>query len=92
MAFITKEDALIIARKLGAKVDPRPKRHDLARVFEKGILIASFGIRRGSKKDLGHDHIPGALYIRPHEARDLADCTKLREWWIASLKNKGFIV
>jgi len=92
MANLTKEHALKIAKKLGASVTGRAgKAHDLALVYHQGKLIAHFGIRRGSRKDLGHDHIPAQLYLRAGEARDLARCPLSRQDWLAILAEKGLL-
>jgi hypothetical protein len=92
MAVITKELALKIAAKLKADIDERPTRpHDLAKVYHEGRLIAVFGIRRGSKKELGHDHIPRDLHIRPNQARLLGQCPWSKDDWIAALQERGLI-
>ena len=92
MPIITKELALSIAKKLKADVKKRPKKaHDMAFVYHEGKLVASFGIRRGSRKDLGHDHVSGQLYVRPREARLLGECPLLREDWIAIMAEKGML-
>jgi hypothetical protein len=91
MPLITKEHARKIARKLGAQIDRSGKAHDLACVYHNGRLVATFGIRRGSKKDLGHGHIPGDLHLRPHDALRLANCPLSREAWIAMLTAQGWI-
>ena len=92
MAQITKQHALAIARKLKATKSEKSSRiHDLMDVCEQGILLASFGIRRGSKKDLGHDHIPSDLHIGPRDARRLAQCPLSRDGWLSILKDKGLL-
>ena len=92
MAKITKEHAEKIAKKLGAQMDQRKGRpHELAKVYHNGKLVTSFGIRRGSKKDAGHDHIPGSLYTTPSQARLLSDCPWSKGDWLAHLDNKGYI-
>jgi len=92
MAVITKELALKIAKKLGARIDEgHTKAHDLALVYHEDRLIAHFGIRRGSSKDLPHDHIPSALYIRTREARLLGQCPLSRDEWIKILTRKNLI-
>jgi len=88
--IITREHALKIASKLGAEVEARGK-HDMAYVRHEGKLIASFGIRRCSQKDKGHDYISKALSIGPHDARLLAQCPLLREDWINILKDKRLL-
>ena len=92
MAIITKELALRIVRKLKAKIQPRPSRpHDLACVFEGDKLVATFGLRHGSNKNLGHDHIPDDLHIRPRDAKLLGQCPLSRDEWMGILAKKGFV-
>lgn len=56
MSILNKQDAMKIAKKLEAEIDTSPRAHDIAVIFEDGVEVVSFGLRRG-KKDLGHDHI-----------------------------------
>ena len=92
MARIDKSLAVGIARKLKARINSRSgKAHDLALVYHKDKLVASFGIRRGSKRSLGHDHVPGQIHVTPREARLLGQCPMSREEWIGKLREKGFI-
>lgn len=92
MPIITKELAQNIVKKLKARVQKRPGRpHDLACVFEDDRLIAQFGLRRGSKKNLGHDHIPDQIFVLPREAKLLGQCPLTRDEWIEILANKGLI-
>ena len=92
MAVITKELALEIAKKLKATILERKKKpHDIAQVYHKGQLVASFGIRRGSRKNLGHDFIPAQIHVGPHHARLLGQCPMSREEWINQLAEKGLI-
>jgi hypothetical protein len=90
MAFITREHALIIARKLKATVRKSPT-HERAEVYEGGKLIAHFGIRRGSRKDIGHDHIPSEIYTSPHNTLLLGRCPWKREDWIRNMSEKGML-
>ncbi|MDB5391240.1 MAG: hypothetical protein JWM11_6886 [Planctomycetaceae bacterium] len=56
---ITKELAVKIVKKLGGiNAGAKGAAHDLIEVWQNGVLISSFGIRHGSSKDSGHDHIP----------------------------------
>ena len=71
--IITKELALKIAKKLKATV-VEEKAHAYAEIFHGEILIARFGIRRGSEKDKGHDHVQKDLHVNGHQARLLAAC------------------
>ncbi len=89
MANITKELALQIARKLKAQIVRRKGPHDIALVHHNGRLVAHFGIRRGYRKDSGHDHIPQQIFLRPREARLLGQCPLSREGWIKILSEKN---
>lgn len=92
MAIITKELALKIAKKLQAEVKVRKgSPHDMATIYHEGRLIALFGIRRGSRKDLGHDHVPRNIYLSPHNARLLGQCPLSREEWLQQLVDRGLI-
>jgi len=92
MSNITKEHALNIAKKLHAAIKKRNRgAHDLACIYHKGKLIASFGIRRCSSKDLGHDHIPGQIYLNQRDARLLGICPFSEEDWLNNMREKGLI-
>ncbi len=92
MAVITKELALEIAKKLKATIlERKKKKHDIAQVYHDGQLVAFFGIRRGSSKDLGHDFIPAQIHVSPHHARLLGQCPMSRADWIEKLSEKGMI-
>lgn len=91
MARITKEHARKIARKLGAVIETGTKAHDLALVYHNDLLIATFGIRRGSRKDIGHGHIPSALHVGPRDCLGLANCPLSREAWIQMLIEAGWV-
>jgi hypothetical protein len=89
--IITKELAEKIAKKLDAKIDKRSNRaHDIALIYYEGRLIADFGIRRGSR-DLGHDHVPGNIFLRPHQARLLGQCTINKDGWLEIVRQKGLL-
>jgi len=90
--MITREHAEKIVKKLKA-VDESTKNsaHDTYVVYHNGREIASFGIRRGSKKDNPHGHIPDELHIRPRQCLDLARCPLSREEWIDLLRERGLI-
>jgi len=92
LAQITRQMAERIAQKLGATIKSRPgSAHDRASVFHEGKLVAWFGIRRGSRRDAGHDHIPRQILVHPREARLLAQCPLGRDDWIAILAEKGIL-
>src|SRR5438128_443375 len=91
MPPINKEHAKKIVKKLGAVLDTSPKAHDLACVYHAGQLIAAFGVRRGSRKSLGHGHIPADLHLSPRETLDLANCPMSYDEWIEKLTEQGWI-
>jgi hypothetical protein len=88
---ITKEHAEKIQKKLRAKVLTNRNAHDLVQFFHQGVLIAQFGLRRGSNKSLGHGHIPDDLHISQRQALDLARCPLSLDQYIEILKEKGFV-
>jgi hypothetical protein len=91
MRIITKELALVIAKKLGATMEKQKGPHDIWVIRHNGKMIANFGIRRGSNKELGHDHIPATIFLHPSRARALGQCTMLKEEWVQEMIDKGFI-
>jgi hypothetical protein len=92
VGVINKDLALAIAKKLKARVESRSNRpHDIAFVYYEQQLIAMFGIRRGSKKEAGHDHIPRQIHVSPHDARLLGQCPLSQEAYFEKLKERGFI-
>ena len=92
MRIITKELALIIAKKLGGTKEKKKGAHDIWVIRHNGKIITSFGIRRGSNKELGHDHVPSAIFLHPYRARALGQCTVSREEWVQEMTEKGFII
>jgi hypothetical protein len=90
---IDKEDALIIAQKLEAEIDDKKKNrpHDLAVIYYNGKWVASFGIRRGSRKSEGHDHIPKDIHWPPHKCKECAKCNYSKKDWIEDMIAKGYI-
>lgn len=87
---ITKQLALQISEKLGAEKKQAPN-HDRYEVINDGVVIAWFGIRRSSNKEIGHDHIPKLLFCSVHFCKELAICTKSREDWLRLIKNQGYV-
>ncbi len=88
--MLTREHADRIADKLKAEI--RHKRsHDLAVIEHDNKRITQFGIRRGSRKDQGHDHISGAIHLSHHDSLRLAQCPLSRDEWIERMKEKGLI-
>lgn len=89
--MLDKADAIRIAKKLRAEVRKKDNAHDIAEVFHNGLLIAKFGIRRSSRKGIGHDFIPKEIYATPHVCKGLAICTVSRGQWMAMMREKGKI-
>jgi hypothetical protein len=87
---ITKQHAVAIAKKLKAEIR-QEKAHSYADIFHNQKLIAWFGIRRGSSKESGHDHVPRDLHVNPHQARLLAACPLTREQWLKILEEKDLL-
>ena len=86
--IITKELAEKIAAKLGATIISGSA-HDLACIYHEGVLIAQFGIRRGSEKDKGHDHVPEAIHLGPGKAKRLGQCPMTKKQWLDVMRQKG---
>ena len=77
---ITKELALKILSKLKAEaITIRSDVHDVYGVFHNDQMVKSFGVRRSSQKNKGHDHIPTELGVGPNFAKQLAQCPKSRD-------------
>jgi hypothetical protein len=88
--MITKDHAAKIAVKLHATFR-QGGNHDIAVIEYEGKRIAQFGIRRGSRRDAGHDHVPASIYVSTRSALDLARCPMSYEQWIDVLREKGLI-
>jgi hypothetical protein len=88
--MITKDHASKIASKLKANIRSGGS-HDIAIIEYDGKRIAQFGIRRGSRKDAGHDHIPASIYVNSQSALNLARCPMSYEQWIELMLDKGLI-
>lgn len=92
MTIVTKELAEQVAAKLKAEMHPKKNRpHDLYVVFYNGIRVAQFGVRRGSKKNAGHDFIASKIHVTPRQARLLGQCPMKFDDWIRILKEKRII-
>jgi hypothetical protein len=88
---IERDDALKIARKIGASVEKDGK-HQLATLRYEGKIILVFGIRHGKKS--GHGHLVGenhALKINGNKAVALAKCTLSCESYFDILRERGII-
>ena len=89
--MLNRQHAEKIAEKLGAEIRRKKRAHDLAIVSIDGKRIVQFGIRRGSNKDLGHDHLPHNLHLNAHNTLRLAQCDISREEWVEMMSRKGLI-
>lgn len=89
-ALFTREDAESCAEKLHAVIE-EGRAHTVAIVYYNGVRITQFGIRRGSRRDQGHGHLPSGVHLSPHHTRRLADCPMSYEEWIQTMKKKGLI-
>ena len=88
---VTREHADRIVRTLNAAVDRGRGAHDLASVYCQDHLVVQFGIRRSSRKDTGHGHLPEDLHLSPHHTLRLANCPMSYEEWVERMKQKKVI-
>jgi len=88
--MLTKTDAEAIARKLKAEMR-QGRKHDIAAIKYNGQTIAHFGIRRGSRRDQGHDYVSGQIHVSPRQATNLAQCPMSFDQWIVLMREKGYI-
>lgn len=87
MAQFTQKHAELIASKLDCLIR-EGKRHTRAMLFHQGVLLASFGIRRGSK-EAGHDYLPRELHLKQNECWELYDCSLTREAYLQLMRERG---
>jgi hypothetical protein len=88
---LTKDHAEKIRKKLKGTIDTSTKAHDIVTIEVDGVLVATFGIRRGSNRNQGHGHIPALLNLRPNQAMRLANCPMSRDEWLELMREKGLI-
>lgn len=89
--MFTKAHAETIAKKLKATIRPKAA-HDLAIVEQNNKRVVQFGIRRGSRRDSGHDHLPEDLHLNPRDTMELARCPLTWDEWLRRMREKGLIV
>jgi len=90
---LTREHADKIVKKLKARVETgRRSGHDIATVYYKDEPVLSFGIRRGSRKDIGHGHLTEDLFLPAFQVKRLANCPMTYEEWVVRMKAKQVIV
>ncbi len=88
--ILNKVHAEIIAEKLGATYE-EGRDHTIAKLYVDNIRIGQFGIRRGSKKDQGHDYIPQQIFFPTGQCLKLAQCTLNRPDWIKALQAQNIV-
>lgn len=88
--MLNRDDAEKIAKKLKARLH-QGSAHEIAVIEYKGQYVAEFGIRRGSRRDQGHGHIPRDIYLNLHDALALAQCSMSYEKWVQRMKDRGVI-
>lgn len=60
-------------------------------MFYKGALVVQFGLRRSSRKETGHGHLPGSLHLSASDTQRLANCPMSYDEWVGRMKEKGYI-
>ena len=90
MSKLNKTHAETIARKLEATYT-EGREHTIAILYVGNIRVGQFGIRRGSKKDQGHDYIPKQIFFPAGQCLKLAQCTLNRPDWIKALQEQGIV-
>ncbi len=92
VAEITRQPAMQIVKKPGANVSVRGGRaHDWAEIQHEGKIVATFGIRRGSRKDAGPGHIPSQLNLTPRQTRLLGQCPMTKDEWLGVMLERGLL-
>lgn len=89
MARLTTDHAEKIAGKLGIRPE-RGRKHDHVYIRWEGRIIASYGIRRGSRQ-LAHDYVAEQIFLTPREAINLARCPMSRDEYFEVLRTRGHI-
>ena len=89
--MLTKDDAQAIATKFHAHIVTKNSTHDIAKIFYRGRFVAQFGIRRGSNRNQGHDHIPHGIHWSPNKCKRCAQCHIGFADWVAEMIETGVI-
>lgn len=87
MRHLTAVEAEQIATKLDAEIDDR-RRHAVVLIRWQGKIIATYGIRRGSR-ETGHDYIPRQIFLTLRETVNLARCPLSKEEYFNLLRARG---
>lgn len=88
---LKKRDAVAIAKKLGAEINPSGI-HQNAVFRHDGQIVLTFGIRHGNNSN--HGHLIGEnhdLKLNATRANALAKCTMSKVEYIEVLREKGII-
>ena len=88
--MLTGDDARAIADKLKADRKTSGTRHENVQFRYNGVLIFSFGIRRGSG-DHGHNFIPSQMHISQKQCREFRRCTISLDAYINILIEKDLV-
>jgi len=92
MAQITRDHAERIVKKLGGVLLPgKSSAHDVYEIRVNGLFVTTIGIRRSSKRDKGHDHVPREMCVGAHFAREFALCNHSVDDWANKLRERGLI-
>ena len=87
MRTLTSKEAEQIAAKLNAEVK-EGRGHTRVLVRWQGRLVASYGIRRGSR-ETSHDYIPRQIFLSFRQTLDLARCPLTRDQYFEILRSSG---
>jgi hypothetical protein len=85
--MLTQDDAVEMAKKLGAEIKPKRK-HDVAIIRYEGKYIGQFGIQRSSKQK-SHDYIPQQMFITAKQGREFRQCSLSLEAYFELLRSKN---
>lgn len=87
MRTLTSREAEQIASKLEAEVK-EGRGHARALIRWQGRIVASYGIRRGSR-ETSHDYIPKQIFLTFRETLDLARCPLTKEGYFEIVRQRG---
>jgi hypothetical protein len=73
--MLTAIDGETIARKLGATIKKKSRRHKIAVIRINGKEMGRFGIRRGSGEQ-NHNYIARQIHVSMREAEEISECSK----------------
>lgn len=85
---IFSREALAIAKKLGAAIEPGAK-HDKVIIRYQDRIIATYGVRRS--RSVSHGYVPSQIFVSETEALRLATCTMSAAEYYEKMLEKGKI-